>query len=152
MPRLTVRPRTRGFGAGFTLLEAVIATALVGLGVVALMVAMQTGTHINGSGQEMTQACFLVEEVREYALKQPWGALTALNDSWSPPRNADGAALPALAGWTQTVSVEWRNANDVMLPANPGTTDLVRITVTISHQGQPVLSTGWLRAKKDGET
>jgi type II secretory pathway pseudopilin PulG len=152
MPGRTVKSRPFGVRAGFTLLEAVIATAMVGMGVAALMVTTQMSTRINGTGQEMTQAAYLLEEVREYALKQPWGTAKALNANWSPPRKADGTVLDGLSGWTQTIQVDWRDPAAIQHSVGAESSDLIRITVSISHGRNCILTSGWLVARKDGET
>ena len=153
MPGRTVKSRPFRVRAGFTLLEAVIATALVGMGVAALMVTTQMSTRVNGAGKELTQASYLLEEVREYLLKQSWSTVTGLNNAtWNPPRRADGTSLTSMSDWTQSIQIEWKNPANILTNVNAGASDLVRVTVSISHGGKSVLSSGWLVAKKDGET
>ncbi|MCD6364464.1 MAG: hypothetical protein J7M14_01180, partial [Planctomycetes bacterium] len=48
--------------AGFTLVETVLATVIVGLAVVALLTAAAGGTRAGVAGQEITEAAFLARE------------------------------------------------------------------------------------------
>jgi len=70
-----------------------------------------------------------------------WGAFDDCDDfdGWtaSPPVSAHGVALDGLAGWTRSVSVDYVTAANPDL-ADPGPTDVKRITVTVEFQGRPV--------------
>jgi hypothetical protein len=57
-----------------------------------------------------------------------------------------------MSDWTQSIQIEWKNPANILTNVNAGASDLVRVTVSISHGGKSVLSSGWLVAKKDGET
>ena len=57
---------------GFSLIEVAVATAIIGLGIVAMIVSTRSGTDINGASREMTQALFLANEIREWTLKLPF--------------------------------------------------------------------------------
>jgi len=52
-------------GAGFTLIEAMIATLLLAIAIIALMVSNQAFTQVNSAGIDLSTAEFLIEEVRE---------------------------------------------------------------------------------------
>ncbi|MBL7134332.1 MAG: prepilin-type N-terminal cleavage/methylation domain-containing protein, partial [Phycisphaerae bacterium] len=55
-----MRRTTRiGRRQGFSLIEAAVATAIIGIGVVALLAAIRAGTHTNEGGRKLTQAVFL---------------------------------------------------------------------------------------------
>ncbi|HOF19019.1 MAG TPA: prepilin-type N-terminal cleavage/methylation domain-containing protein, partial [Phycisphaerae bacterium] len=58
-------------GEGFTLIEVAIATAIIAIGVVALVVSVGSGTRANQGGTELTQAVFLAQEIREWTLRLP---------------------------------------------------------------------------------
>ena len=161
-PRSPRRPR------GFTLVEALVASALLGLGVAALMVAASSSTRVNAAGLDMTQAAFLAQEVREWTLRLPFsdpdpgdegnppgpdGAdpqtfVDDLDDlmgmTYSPPRNAAGDPIDELSGWSQTITLEWVDPNALTTVVSPGGSDCIRVTVSIQREGRQVQSTQWL--------
>jgi hypothetical protein len=69
--RCSVHPRTPRRGSrrpprGFTLLEAALATVIIGVGVLALIEAHQAFLRANGWSTHAAQATYLANEVREY--------------------------------------------------------------------------------------
>jgi prepilin-type N-terminal cleavage/methylation domain-containing protein len=158
---------------GFTLIEIAVATAIVGIGVAALMAALAAGTRTNRSGQRIAQAVFLIQEIREWSLKLPftdpdpddygnppgsdgWDPQVWVDDlddlmgvTYSPPRDGRGQAIPSLKGWSQTITLTWRNPDNLTAIVAPGSSDIVHVKVDISNgQGPPILSGGWLVARR----
>ena len=132
MLRRLMRPRrTRGGRppTGFSLIEAMIATVLVGIGVASVMVATRSGTEVNAAGRAITQATYLVQEIREWTLKLPFSdqdpgdaynppgpdgsdPQTFVDDlddlmeaTLSPPVGGNGTPLPDKDGWSQSVAL-----------------------------------------------
>ncbi len=160
---------------GFTLIEAIVATAVVGIGISALMVATKSGTEVNMAGREITQATFLAQELREWTLRLPFSDqddtdrdnppghdgsdpqvfVDDLDDlmgvTYSPPRDASGEAITDVDGWAQTIDLSWRNRDDLAASVAPGSTNMIYVDVTISRSGRTVLSTGWLVARRLSE-
>ena len=62
LPKRAVGQR---LGSGFSLVEAMIATFLVGLGVASVMVATKSATEVNAAGRQITQSTYLAQEIRE---------------------------------------------------------------------------------------
>ncbi len=176
MQRRTVRCGDFEYPAakhGFTLAEALIAVALVGVGMVALLISVQTGTKVNASSQEITQATYLAQEVREWTLRLPFSDTDAadagnppgpdgsdpqafvddlddlIDTTYDPPRNAAGSVISGLAGWSQTVHITWRDPTDLTTSVAPGASDIVFVEAVISRQGRQVLATGWLVAERE---
>ncbi|MCE5327960.1 MAG: hypothetical protein LLG01_16250 [Planctomycetaceae bacterium] len=169
---MTCNTRRRGRG-GFSLIEAAIATALLALGVTALMLAVQSGTAANGAGRKMTQAVFLAQEIREWALRLPFvdpqdpnnppgpdGSspqtfVDDLNDlmnvTYSPPRDAYGSPMTDMTGWSQTITMTWRDPNNLSTTVANGASDIVRVRVNVAFKGQEVLSTGFLAVRRSTE-
>ena len=58
--------------SGFTLVEVLVATSVVGLAVTSIMVASWSGTRVNSAGQELTIATSLAQEMREWTLQLPF--------------------------------------------------------------------------------
>ncbi len=166
------RTRRRGRG-GFSLIEAAIATVLLALGVSALMLAVQSGTNANGAGRKMTQAVFLAQEIREWAMRLPFTdpqSPTAapgpdgsspqtfvddLNDlmnvTYSPPRDAYGSPITDMPGWSQTITMTWRNPSNLSAAVADGASDIVRVQVSVAFKGEEVLKTGFLAVRRSTE-
>ena len=167
------RSHRRGWGrGGFSLIEVLVAAAIVGTGVTAIMVAMQTGTEVNAAGSGVTQAAYLAQEVREWTLWLPFtdpdpgdagnppgpdgidpqvfvDDLDDLLDvTYSPPRDGNGTAMTNMAGWSQHVGLEWKDPDDLTTTVSPGSSDVVRVNVTISREGKTVLTCGWLVTRR----
>ena len=71
--------------------------------------------------------------------------------TYSPPRNASGQAIAGLDGWSQHIALEWKDPDSLTSTVWPGLSDVVRVTVTISHHGREVLTTGWLAWRRVSE-
>ena len=164
--------RRRTKREGFTLVEVLVAVAIVGIAVSALMVTIQSVTRANGAGQELTQAVYLAQAVRERVVLLPFrdpdpgdadnppgpdgsdpqffvDDLDDLMDvTYSPPRNAAGAALLGMNDWAQQIVLEWKDPESLTTTVAPGNSDIIRVTVTIRRDGRAVLATGWLVARR----
>ena len=175
VPGLKAGARRGGSRRGFSLVEVAIATALLGIGIAALVVASRSSTQVNAAGRDTTQATYLAQEVREWTLKLPFSDqdpgdagnppgpdgsdpqqfvddLDDLMDvTYSPPRDAEGVPMYTLAGWSQHITLEWRAPDSLGTTVAPGSTDVVRVTVTVAHNGQTVLTTGWLVTRRESE-
>lgn len=131
---------------GFSLVEVAVATAIIGMAVVALMTTIASGTRANGAGQELTQAAFLAQEVREWTYNQPFAGLATA--TYSPPIDGRGNAITTLPGWTQKIVVTSRSPSNLATVVTPGTSDMINVQVTVSYQGKDLLTTSWLVAKR----
>ena len=178
---MTQRPsgprRIDGFDrrTGFSLLEVMIATVLVGIGVAALMIATQSSTQVNAAGRDITQATFLAQEIREWTLKLPFSDQDAADEdnppgpdgldpqtfvddlddlmdvTYSPPRDASGQPISGMENWSQHIALEWKNPDSLTTTVAPGFSDVIRITVAVAQQGRDVLTTGWLVTRRASE-
>lgn len=162
-------------GQGFSLIETVIATALLSIGVTALVISARSSTEVNAAGRNLTQATYLVQQIREWTLKLPFSDqdpgdkynppgpdgldpqvfVDDLDDltgvSYSPPRDGDGYAIYDLEGWSQQISLEWKDPNSLTTTVSPGSTDVVRVSVNIVQRGQTILTAGWLVTRRESE-
>lgn len=165
-------PARRGKARGFSLLEVVLGTAIVGVGVSALMVSVGSGTRVNDSGRKLAQACFVAGEVREWASNLPFSdpngvagtvgpeagedPQSAVNDlddvmdvTFSPPRDGAGRAMADLDGWSETITLSWRDGDDLDGPeVTAGSSDFIRVQVDVLFQGQSVLATSFLVSRR----
>lgn len=158
---LTVRRWRRGF----TLIESALVTVIIGLGVVAMLELLATGTKTNVSGTQLTTAIHLARNIRELSLglafcdpQTPanWGVesgetLATYDDlddldgrTFSPPIDARRQSLAAYANWQQSIIVETVDPGRLTLSVPKGSQPVNRITVIVSHQGKPIYRTSWL--------
>lgn len=157
---------------GFTLIEAAIATVVVGMGIVALLHAMGAGTRVNHEGSSVTQAVFLGQEIREWTMQLPFSDLDPgdagnppgsdgsdsqvfvddlddlMNVTYSPPRDGQGYVIDGMDGWYQTISIEWKDPANLTLTVPAGSTDTVSVTVTVGRNAHTALSTSWLVTRR----
>ncbi len=156
---------------GFSLVEVMISTVLVGVGVAAVLMATQSSTTVNLAGKDSTAAAYLAEEIREWTLQlafddpdgdegdvleaDPSDAATGPDDindlrgaAFTPPRSATGAVLASMPGWWQLITVDWKDPASLCTTVEPGTSDVVRVKVTIVRHGEPVHAAAWLAARR----
>jgi len=167
------RPVTARCHGGFTIIETAMATAVVGIGIVAMVHAMAAGTKVNSQGRDITHAIFLAQEIREWTLQLPFSDLDPgdadnppgpdgsdpqlfvddLDDlmgvTYIPPRDGQEQIIDGMANWSQTIELEWRDPNSLTTAVPKGSTDVISVSVTIRHDGQKVLSTSWLVTRRD---
>ena len=132
-------------GAGFTLIEAMIATVLIAIAIVALMVSNQAYTQVNAAGLDMSTAEFLIEEARERTASLEFDNLAAFAGTYSPPEDIEGSALTAFAAFSQQVTVLNVSPSDFTVPQ--AGSDFVRVTVTIQRNGEAISSADWIRTR-----
>jgi prepilin-type N-terminal cleavage/methylation domain-containing protein len=153
---------------GFTLVEVLIATILVGLSIYALLAANGAFSMVNGAGVDLTTAEFLAEQIRERTTVLPvvdpqngtgtfgleeTNIVNAddLDDydgqSFSPPIDAGGNVLTDFTGFTQQVTVENVNKNNFSQVVTDHSSAFVRVTVNINQNNKTVTTAQWLRAR-----
>ena len=160
----------RSIHSGFTLVEAAIATAVIGIALVSLLVALRSGTRTNEASRRLTQAVFLAQEIREWTLRLPFedpeepgeapgseegDPQTGPDDlddlmgvTYSPPRDAYGSAIMDMSGWSESITLTWRDSSNVATAVSDGSSDVIYVRVRISFQGREVLTTSWLVTRR----
>ena len=154
------------FPKGFTLIEIMIATILVGLAVTALVVANNAFTQSNGASVELSTAEFLIEQIRELttlvAVRDPQTTTITfgpeessvanyddLDDfdsaSFSPPINITRSQLNDLSAYTQRITVQNVNASNFEQVVSDHSSPFVRITVDILYNSRQISTASWLR-------
>ena len=157
------------YKSGFSLIEVLIATLLVGLAVASLMAGNRALTKANGAGTDLSNAEFLLGELRELTVLLPVvdpvtdddtfgpeaGEVLANYDdlddfdgaNFSPPICAERSVLNSSAGFSQQITVENVSASNFELVVGDHTSDFVRVTVRILLNSQEISSASWLRAR-----
>ena len=163
------------FLRGFTLLEVLIATVLVGLSLAALLGANGSFSMANTAGADLSTAEFLAEQIRELTTMLPaaepetttWTTLgretgeTTLADcddvddfdgfdsaTIGAPISAQGTPLTDLAAFRQEVLVQKVNPSNFNETwADDAASNFVRVTVNILEGGRQISSARWIRAR-----
>jgi prepilin-type N-terminal cleavage/methylation domain-containing protein len=160
--------KSRFHKRGFSLLEVLVATILVGLAIAALVTANGAFTMANGAGTELSTAEFLIEQLRELTALCPvvdpdTGAaafgpeepnLAGYDDvddfdgaSFSPPIDASRNSLNNFSAYTQQVTVENVSAADFEQVVADHGSNFVRVTVAVFLNSGQLSSASWIRAR-----
>jgi len=132
--------------SAFTLIEVLVAILLIGLAVVALLVANKALTYSNSAGLEITTAEFLIEQIKELTALLPFDDLEAFDDaSFSPPINADSQPLTDFSAYRQLVTVQSVSASDFL--TNEPNSPIVRVTVQVYLNSKLISEQNWIRAR-----
>ncbi len=163
---ITKRREVSARRAGFSLLEVVISTSLVGLMIVPAMQltasALRASKEISLHGQGVGLAESLMSEILQTDYEEPddapafgvegseaaahLGPRTLWDDvddyfQWdaSPPQAKDGTVLPNLVGWRRTVKIVHVDPDNLSTAlADNDDRGVKRITVTVEHDGVQV--------------
>jgi prepilin-type N-terminal cleavage/methylation domain-containing protein len=168
MKNQTSRITNRKPPRGFTLIEVLIATMLVGFSIAALVAANGTLTMANGAGTDQSTAEFLAEQIRELtamlAVVDPTtttttfgpeeASVTSYDDVddfdgavFSPPIAANKAVLAEFAGFSQQVIVQNVSASNLDQVVADHGSQFVRVTVHVIQNGRDLCSISWVRAR-----
>jgi hypothetical protein len=161
---------------GFTLIEAATTTVIIGVGCVAMLELLASGTVANRAGTEGTVAMNLAGNVREAMTGIPfadaidpthWGpeagetVVKQFNDiddfdGWTSapgiPIDAKRDRLgPEYSGWEQQVKVDCVLRDNLSqttahLTLTPDLRPTNRVTVNILHNGRQIYSESWISA------
>jgi prepilin-type N-terminal cleavage/methylation domain-containing protein len=172
--------KVRSARGGFTLIEVAVATTIVGVGLAALMVSVESSTRVNDAGGKLAQGTFLAQEIREWTLTLPFSTpvpaevnnppgpdggvdphafVDDLDDflgfdgqgtTFKPPRDGMGNEISSLPDWSQTITLSWRDPNNVAAAATHGngTTNVIYVHVDVGYRDKTVYGTNWLVTRK----
>jgi prepilin-type N-terminal cleavage/methylation domain-containing protein len=131
---------------GFTLIESAIVTVIIGVGAVAMLELLATGTASNVSGAEVTTGVSLAKQIRELTLQSTFDDTITLNGaSYDPPFDAGNNPITKLAGWKQTIKVQPVSPDKLTQELASTEPDAARVTVVVSRNGRRVCEMSWLR-------
>jgi Tfp pilus assembly protein PilV len=134
---------------GFTLIEAAIVTAIVGLGIVGLLELIAAGSMANIESAETTTAVYLAENVNEMMQGVSYATLKSTYDNvtYSTVKDGRGQNLTGFSGWSQVIDVSYVDP-DLITMAVPDTqverTSVV--TVSVLHNTKKLYTLKWLVA------
>src|SRR5690348_8237773 len=173
MKQVTYIANGRAARRGFTILEAAVATVLVGVMLTAALSAAGAAAVAQYRSADRSRGRFLAQSLMSEILSKYYidpgstptfgpeaGETTSppsrskFNDvddynNWSewPPQNADGTALDASLGtWGRSVSVCWVSSSDLTTPVTTSDTGVKRITVTVTHNNLVVYKSTAIKA------
>ena len=133
---------------GFTLMEVLITSMIIAVGITAVMAAIGSGTRINEAGVSLTKAGFLTQEIREWSINlADLDSLTSV--TYSPPRNSLGVELTDMPGWSQDLTVTWRSSTDLDVIVPSASSDIAHIQLAVRHNEELILSADWLVMRKE---
>ncbi len=151
----------------FSLVEALIAMALVGIAIVSLVAASSSFTKVNGAGRDMSTGEFLIEQIRELTAPLPvtdpqTGADTFgpeeagvagyddIDDfdgaTFSPPISVGRGSLSAFSAFSQQVTVQNVSAGNFDQGVADHGSSFVKVTVEVSMNSESLGSVSWIRA------
>jgi len=141
--RCGARPLRRGF----TLIEAAIVTAIVGIGIVGVLELLCAGTMANMDSAQLTTAVYLANNIDEMMQGKTYSTLKSTYDNrtYDPPVDATGGALSGFSGWKQVVSVKYVDHNLLTsIVPDSQVEPTSRITVTVLHNGYAIYTASWV--------
>jgi hypothetical protein len=156
-----------------SLIEVIIASVILTVGILAVLISSQASTSLNQEGTIMTRATFLGQEIREWTLNLPFddpneadygnppgpdgtSPQTFVDDLddllgmdgtgvvYSPPRDSQGVAMPDMTGWSEKIVLTWRSPSNPATVVANGASDLVHVEVIISYLNEEVYRMSWL--------
>ncbi len=130
--------------SGFTLIDIMIATLIIGLGMTALMMLMGAGTQVNEYGRDLSSAVFLAEQIRNMTEEMSYDDLAALNGQAFTGCDGNGNPVSGLEHYSQSILVEPINPATMTPWTNPDP-PACRITVTVSQGNTRLSRMSWLR-------
>jgi type II secretory pathway pseudopilin PulG len=140
--------RSRQFRpGGFTLIEAAMATVIIGVAFTAMLQLNAKGTEANNDGTELTTAINLAGNIHEASIRVSYDQIFTLRGTHNPPVNARLQNISGMNGWTQVVGVSYVDDNKLTQTV-PDTQyePTARITAIIQRNGREVYRSTWLTA------
>src|SRR5687767_15055047 len=101
---------SRALRRGFTLIESMMVTVIIGVGVMGMLQLLATGTMANGESTELTTAVQLANNINELCVRTKYKDLrtniaTSGGRLYSPPIDGRGRPLVGYSEWAQFVTI-----------------------------------------------
>lgn len=130
-----------------TLIEAALTTVIVGVGVMSMMQLLAAGTVANVDSTNQTTALNLAKNIREATLMMSYDDVVAMDgEVFSPPLDSLRNIVNGMDNWTQTVEVDYIDKDNLDGPPS-GSGEAVRVTVTVSKNGDEISRLTWIRTE-----
>ena len=134
---------------GFTLIESMLVTVIIGVGVVAMLGLLAAGTVANGDSTRTTTAVNFATGINELTMRTPYNQLRTIGSStgrtYQPPIDGMGNNLNDYADWSQTVTVRYVMPTNLKFAVPESQIEPTsKVTVTVKRQGVPVYTTSWV--------
>jgi prepilin-type N-terminal cleavage/methylation domain-containing protein len=156
---------------GFTLVEVMVASALIGIGISAAMFGFGTSHNLAHEGRGLLVSATLVGHVQQFcrnlefydpeigetvlgpeegeAALADYDDVDDLNDQeFSPPFGADGSTLSAFSGWTIATRVKGLDSETFAVLTDPAGSPVRRIEVDVYNGSKKVAEYDWIVTKK----
>ncbi len=166
-PACIARSSRNGRGrSAFTLIESALVMIIVGVGTVAVLQLLATGTMSNAESSELTTGLNLANDIREMSrglsFADPttptnWGVETGestvasyddLDDldgaTFSPPVDARRQTLGTYTNWRQSITVETVKPTSITTATTRGSQRVNRISVGVFKSGLEICRISWL--------
>jgi len=140
-PPRAARSRAR---RGFTLIEASLATIVVGVAFVAALQLIATGTVVNVEATTLTSGMNVARGVNEYLLQKKFAELKGFNGTtWNPPRDSRGISIDGMSDWKQIISVTSVDPANLTKNTTDSPPQAVRVAVIVTHNDERVCDLSW---------
>jgi prepilin-type N-terminal cleavage/methylation domain-containing protein len=141
------RQSRRAGRRGFTLIEAAMATVIIGVAFTAMLQLLAAGTVANRESTDLTTAINLANNIHEAAMRMPYDDLFDLEGPHNPAVDSRLQNLNGMPGWSQVVDVRYVDHSRLTLPV-PDTQlePTTRITVSVQRHGKEIYKMSWISA------
>ena len=118
-------------------------TVIVGVGFMAMLQLLATGTASNVEGVEHTTGLNLAKNVRELTINKKYDELPGMNGvTFQPVIDGSGLALGGFGEWQQKLTVAKADPNWLALSKAP-TSSALRCTAEVTRNGKRVTTMSW---------
>lgn len=144
------RPQFRTAAAprrAFTLIEAMLVTVIVGVGVMAMLELLAAGTLVNGESNELTTAVQLANNINELCVRTKYQDLrtrvaTSGGRVFDPPIDGRGNQMRGYQDWSQFVTVKYVEPHRLTVAVPDGQPEPTsQVRVEIRRYGKTVYTT-----------
>ena len=127
------------------MIEASLATVIVGVAFVAVLQLIATGTVANVNSAELTAGVNLARNVREMTLQTRYAELvdTYNGVSFKPPHDSRGEELAGMSEWEQLITVQPVDPSEVTLNITDDSPTAVRVAVTVRRNDKTICELWW---------